>query len=325
MNCPLLPYYPLELMEQTLDDLFRPHLASKNTDVHELSNHHLLMEQLFVSLKRCLINPFAPSLLFSEGRSEINTSVIDLFTKLIPCSYLFLLSEEKNSQQLLLVTHPRQYLPSAQIQELLHFLLSTQENLRCIHLDFTHLYQLLVQGHFFYSGVCQPSRLLYKHENAPALPMTGSQKIHELISKASEDYQHYQGKAFRFLSGATYYQQINELPLTAFMLQQACEFSLRSLFIVLNGKDQKGHDLSLLIQKIRFYTSGLEGFFDRPRKEKKLLSELQSAYTETRYNRSFHISLPTVKELLSFTHCLIEKINALFLIHRMKLLEACTS
>ncbi len=133
-------------------------------------------------------------------------------------------------------------------------------------------------------------------------------------------------KAATFLNGARQFANESESTIAAFMLQQACELTYRSLLLAFRGKDIKCHDLALLRKHLSHFVPTIIGVFHQNEKEElKILTAIQEAYINSRYNHTYKIALEELVESISASNNLIKTAQEIFSYHCQKVkLLACS-
>lgn len=98
-------------------------------------------------------------------------------------------------------------------------------------------------------------------------------------------------RAKEFLAGSELFRVRNQHSLSAFMLHQSAEQSLRTLLKLGTGYHAHTHNLNRLIRyaSLAFYELP-DVFPQRTTEEKRLFNLLQTAYVETRYRETYKIS-----------------------------------
>ncbi len=127
-------------------------------------------------------------------------------------------------------------------------------------------------------------------------------------------------KASTFLNGARQFANESEGTIAAFMLQQACELTYRSLLLSFRGKDIKCHDLSLLRKHLSHFVPTITGVFNEDEKEElTILATIQEAYINSRYNHTYKIALDELIKSISASSNLIKTAQDIFNYHCQKI------
>ena len=118
---------------------------------------------------------------------------------------------------------------------------------------------------------------------------------------------------FLFFKGACKFANESESTISAFMLQQACELTYRSLLLALRGKQVKCHDLVVLRKHLSHFAPTILGILDADEgKEIALLTSIQDAYIKSRYDQTYKISLNDLVNSISAADKLIQMAQEIF-------------
>ena len=157
-------------------------------------------------------------------------------------------------------------------------------------------------AHPFAQNVVANAPVIFNENNlsfpVPAItnPEQGLQAIHQFGQDATK-------KAVAFFSGAEFFRLTNQYPLSAFMLHQATEQSLRSILKMGTGYHGCTHNLQRLLKYSAMVSYELPDVFVRKHeKDEQLLKLLQKAYSDARYGSDYKI---TIEQLNGLT----EKVN----------------
>jgi HEPN domain-containing protein len=148
-------------------------------------------------------------------------------------------------------------------------------------------YQLIAEGHLFYSFACRKNKLLFDDGNVP-LPSFDLIPVDLLIEKARESFELSMKKAKLFLQSAELSHKEDEFGLACFQLHQSIEICFRSILISLGGLELQTHHLSTLLEhSVRYLPELAESFPGDDTKAQKPLQLLQEAYIKGRYALDF--------------------------------------
>jgi len=158
-----------------------------------------------------------------------------------------------------------------------------------IVLDINQFNEWLMEGHPFANKVCKMAECFHDTENIPlAIPKEIDEQ--ELIKTNESLYSTGINKAQEFLAGADLFRIREQNKMAAFMLHQAAEQTLQTLFRIKTGLYIHTHNLDKLIRYCSMVSYKLPAIFPRNNeKNEKLFQLLQQAYIETRYKEDYVI------------------------------------
>jgi hypothetical protein len=118
------------------------------------------------------------------------------------------------------------------------------------------LYKQLEEGHIYYSIACTPQNLVYDN-GLTALPAINKTLLKAAYEKAHNVFYNSYKKATGFLQGANDYYGMHDKSMTAFMLHQAIEITLRGIITALLGSLRKRLKSSQIMKySIQYFHSG---------------------------------------------------------------------
>lgn len=134
------------------------------------------------------------------------------------------------------------------------------------------------------------------------------------VKKAAEFYfQQNLAKARAFREGAAVYITRQQNTMAAFMLHQATELGLLTLFKTITGFRVHTHNLEKLFRYCYSFSAGLHSIFPRnTEQEERLFLLLQRAYLDTRYTDTYHITseeLHLIAERIGNLHQVVEFVS----------------
>lgn len=151
------------------------------------------------------------------------------------------------------------------------------------------------EGHRFAHTVLKIAVLLHDNGSLP-LPAAGYE---EADNKITEGY-YCTNKVNEFIAGADLYRAKKQNGMAAFMLHQAAEQVLHTLFKKETGLHINTHNIDKLLRYCTMVNYQLPAVFPKEKEaDRRLLKLLQRAYIEARYKDDFAISnsdLLTIKE-----------------------------
>jgi HEPN domain-containing protein len=152
----------------------------------------------------------------------------------------------------------------------------------------SHLSNHLAEGHIFYSYVCMKANMVYT-DGKTTLLKSPALVAADIKQKAVNDFEAGFKKAAFFMEGAKLYHDKDEA-LTAFMLQQAAELTLRAFILALTEKEVRTHTIVTFKKYCGRLAPELNTIFpSNTEEEEKLLQLLEKAYLSGRYARTFDV------------------------------------
>ena len=157
------------------------------------------------------------------------------------------------------------------------------------------VYQMLSEGHLFYSLACRKNKLLFDDGFVP-MPLYDFLPVDLLIEKAKHCFEKQMKNAADFLRAARLCIEHNNFALAAFMLHQATELSLRAILISVSGLEMQTHNLDTLLEHSMRVLPDLKQvvcIVDQPRKEFSLIKQ---SYIKSRYMQDFDPSKEMIEQ-----------------------------
>lgn len=152
------------------------------------------------------------------------------------------------------------------------------------------LARALAGGHLFYSLVCQPKNLLYA-KGHQKLEITSSQRLRQITLKAEVDFAACKVRITAFFEGVYFYREKGNLPMAAFMLQQAMELLFRAVELSLRGSNEHCHLIRTHISLCKPMVPRMCAAFPLiTEADHALLQILNDAYLNVRYREQYVIS-----------------------------------
>ncbi len=218
--------------------------------------------------------------------------------------------------ELLLVLPDRCLLPFTEIEPTLTALrLVGQQDVAVSVYKSAEVHRQLLQGHPFYSLVFVPANLVYEHQARP-LVATPPDRLRQVIYRSRLDFDTGLAKAAGFLQSAVDHRQSGDPCLSAFLLHQAAELTLRALLLGISGKAKKSHSIALLYRsalqlapELREPGAACGDEFQR------LFETLESAYGGARYDSSYSIAYRDLDLLIVVLQQLLRCARAAFTRH----------
>ncbi len=255
--------------------------------------------------------------------SQNTTPVIQFLKEVIPSSYIFCNPSATKRTDFIIVLDQYKYKPIDEILTLLDFALLGHENINCTVYTYGTIYELLSKGHLFFSALCTPENCVFQHQANFSLPLLPPEKRGELVELSTRLFSQNMQKAITFFKGACKFIHDCESTISAFMLQQACELTYRSLLLALRGKQVKCHDLVVLRKHLIHFAPTIIGVLNADQaKEIALLTSIQEAYIKSRYDQTYKITLNQLGNSLSATDKLLKSAQEIFNYHCQKIMLA---
>lgn len=220
--------------------------------------------------------------------------------------------EQKPYRDLLIVFADDNQKPIKEHQPIVELFSAGDEKLCCSVHKLSDIHQALTSGQVYFSLACTTENLVYQRSITP-LPKMLPETLSQLIEKSRHAFTTGISKARKFFDGAVYYQQVNELSLSMFMLQQAAETTFRSTATALYGSERRTHSIRSLKRFNHRLAPQLNNIFPGGSPdEERLLELLEDAYLGTRYNPDYQISEQEVQSISSRVLRLLELAQAVF-------------
>ena len=156
--------------------------------------------------------------------------------------------------------------------------------------DIDFINKMLSEGQYFFTDIEKEGILLYDAGNIPLAerkPLSPS----EAKAIAEKYFEQWYYSAQRFLKGAGFYLQENDLKEVVFNLHQATERSYNAVILVETGYKPKTHNLDKLKRYSKRFSEELDGIFpDNTPEEKHLFDLLKRGYVDARYKEYYEIT-----------------------------------
>lgn len=289
-------HYPIEFIQESLASVFEPILPyPQNEDT--FSYTMLFYEELNHMIRNCALLTqqieLKDTILIKNNPNIKNLKAIIYFLKeLIPASHIFCNTISEERIDLIIIIDRYGYKPYDEIRTLLDFAIFGHPNLNCTVYTYGTISDILTKGHIYFSAVCIPENCVYQRASDCFLPLLSPEQYTIVAHKATTCFNENIHQAINFFNGAQQYLMLQETTMAAFMLQQACELSYRSLILSLRGKEIKCHDLIILRKHLSHFAPEIIGAFDKEeQKELKILAQIQEAYIKSRYDQHYQVCM----------------------------------
>ncbi|MCX2585938.1 HEPN domain-containing protein [Pedobacter sp. MR22-3] len=228
-------------------------------------------------------------------------AVISFLAEVIAPEKIFCLNHEPGEDgtdhaNLILVipdTHAQAFVD---IETVFEFALMKHHRISCSLFKSSFFHKMITEGHIYFSMSCNPDSLVYDDCSKP-MPKLKIDERPEKIEKTKQDFYTGMTKAKTFFTAALQYKCENRI-LSAFMLHQAAELSLRALNRSLTTQDKTTHNISSLLKfNLRLTTRLFSLMDDGSEEDERLLFILNGAYLGYRYHEKYNIE-PTDLETL---------------------------
>ena len=145
------------------------------------------------------------------------------------------------------------------------------------------------EGHRFAHTVCKMSTVLHGAKEMP--PETYAITGDALAKINNSIYTQGYNKVTEFIAGAELYMLRKQTKMAAFMLHQAAEQVLHTLFQLRTGMYVNSHNLDKLLRYCSMLCSNVTEIFPRnTEKEERLFQLLQNAYVGGRYKEEYTVT-----------------------------------
>ena len=172
--------------------------------------------------------------------------------------------------------------------------------------------QQLQEGNLYYNMVCNKENLVYSN-STPGFSFPPKEKLQTMASNAEKQFMQAYGKAGSFLEGAANYYGENDQQMTAFMLQQGVELTIRGVIITLLGNCSKTHSFKELKKPLRRCLPEMQYLLsENEEEENRLLHILEKAYLEARYTNALFITGNDIKQLVESAEDFYARAKELF-------------
>lgn len=225
--------------------------------------------------------------------------VLDLITELLPIGLIFNVSKKTDYFDLMIVLDKNSTYALKNMDTLMQPVLLDFSNCNYSLHTFSSLDEQIRQGNLFYNVMCRPQNLLYERKDTALLMPCSSSVFNQSILFYQNVFKKGMDRAVEFLKGAIWYIEQGIFELSTFMLHQATELIYRTFLTILGSSALRSHDLNKLRRYIRRFAPGLLGAFDEDElSEIRLLTLLEKAYCDARYNEFYKISASRAMKLL---------------------------
>lgn len=228
-------------------------------------------------------------------------AVISFLAEVIAPEKIFCLNHEPGEDgtdhaNLILVIPERHAQNFIDIETVFDFALMKHHHISCSLFKSSFFHKMITEGHIYFSMACNPDSLVYDDCSKP-MPKLKLDERPEKIEKTKQDFYTGITKAKTFFTAALQYKCENRI-LSAFMLHQAAELSLRALNRSLTTQDKTTHNISSLLKfNLRLTTRLSLLMDDGSGEDERLLFILNGAYLGYRYHEKYNIE-PTDLETL---------------------------
>lgn len=228
-------------------------------------------------------------------------AVISFLAEVIAPEKIFCLNYEPGEDgtdhaNLILVIPDRHAQNFVDIETVFDFALMKHHHISCSLFKSSFFHKMITEGHIYFSMACNPDSRVYDDCSKP-MPKLKLDERPEKIEKTKQDFYTGITKAKTFFTAALQYKCENRI-LSAFMLHQAAELSLRALNRSLTTQDKTTHNISSLLKfNLRLTTRLFSLMDDGSGEDERLLFILNGAYLGYRYHEKYNIE-PTDLETL---------------------------
>lgn len=224
--------------------------------------------------------------------------LIYFITSVVPIEYVYCFSQTEHSIDLMIVLDRNCVQPFSELEPVLSLASLGFPTVECSLHVYSKMMDLLQKGHVFYSYACAEQHLVYVKPESLLLPTVSMETYQKIVEEAKQKFDVNIERAIQFYKGAQICIDEGSYCMAAFMLQQACELTYRTLLLVLRGKDIKCHALTVLRKHVRRFAKGIIGVFSIDEEQEQCyLGLFEDAYVKARYEQDYSIA---EKDLLFF-------------------------
>lgn len=236
-----------------------------------------------------MVNPI-PLMRFTEKNFP---AVINFIADVIEPEKIYCLNHRsdpdgKDHADLILVIPEKYPQTFEEIETIVKFAFLKHLHLSCTLFKSSFFHKMVSEGHIYFSMACNAESLVYDDGSKP-LPALRLDSRPEKIEKTRQDFSTGLTKAKTFYTAAQTYRNENVI-LSAFMLHQAAELSLRALNRSLTTQDKTTHSIKALLKFSLRLTTELSLLLDNGSAEdERLLTIFEGAYLGYRYHEKYTI------------------------------------
>jgi len=254
--------------------------------IHHAEDFRIEIEEDEAAL---LVNPI-PLMRFTEKNFP---AVINFIPDVIEPEKIYCLNHRsdpdgKDHADLILVIPEKYPQTFEEIETIVKFAFLKHLHLSCTLFKSSFFHKMVSEGHIYFSMACNAESLVYDDGNKP-LPTLRLDSRPEKIEKTRQEFSTGLTKAKTFYTAAQTYRNDNVI-LSAFMLHQAAELSLRALNRSLTTQDKTTHSIKALLKFTLRLTTELSLLMDNGSAEdERLLTIFEGAYLGYRYQEKYTI------------------------------------
>ena len=154
------------------------------------------------------------------------------------------------------------------------------------------------EGHRFAHTVCKIALLL--HGSKPSIPTAAEPPGEEMIQQQNQSlYTEGHNKVTEFIAGTELYMIRKQTKMAAFMLHQAAEQALHTMFHIHTGMYLNTHSIDKLIRYSSMVCYQLPEIFPKNNeKNERLFQLLQKAYVGGRYKVEYEIDMMDLESIM---------------------------
>ncbi|HEV7330109.1 MAG TPA: HEPN domain-containing protein [Flavisolibacter sp.] len=195
--------------------------------------------------------------------------------------------------------------PFTELEPVLEMAVINHRKLSCSLHQEGNTRDALKKGHLFYTLAFRAENRIYD-SGETVLPQVSPEAWQAVKNSLHITFGYYHNKASRFYEAAALLL-LQQDPLALFMLQQAAEMIFRGMLLGLNGYDKKTHELRCLKKHLRRCAPRLLDIFpDDTAEEQRLLTLLEEAYLQARYQPDYTFQDKDAALLQQRVKCLLD-------------------
>ena len=168
------------------------------------------------------------------------------------------------------------------------------------------------EGNLFYSSVCITDNLVYQN-GADSFPDPDPERIAVARLEAKKVFTGSYNKATSFMDGAKFHFDKGGYDVSAFMLQQAAELTLRGVVMAFTGRDVRTHSVGELLKNCRRVAPQLHMILrGNGAESERLLELLEGAYLNSRYQEGYEVKAEDLEVLMKRVELLLVRAKEVF-------------
>lgn len=171
----------------------------------------------------------------------------------------------------------------------------------------------LEKANLYFIKNCKLGKLLYDRANLPSLESHGENDIEVLLKKATVSFKEEIERIHSFTEGIIFYRKRKEWSGAAFLIHQKIEWLYRCLETFAMGKPLICHKIKNHLAYAHPFIYGAGPIINsKKRVELQFLEILDKAYTESRYQSAFDITIKEIRVLHEKADLMEDQVKEIF-------------